>query len=62
MNKLMYRLLTVSAIMLAVGIVLPMLVSSLNLPAALWNFLQIGGIVGLVVFGAAYLMTKPKKQ
>jgi hypothetical protein len=62
MNTLMHRLLMFSAIMFAVGIALPMLVSSLNWPAGLWNFLQIGGLVGLVVFGAAYLMTKPKKQ
>ncbi len=62
MNSLMYTLLGFYAAMLAMGIVLPMRLGSASLSPALWDFLRLSGLIGLIVFGGIYFATKPNAQ
>ncbi len=64
MNKILRLLTAISATMLAAGVTLPFafqfLFGGFNWPPALWNFLQVGGLAGLTLFGIAYRLTKPR--
>jgi hypothetical protein len=64
MNRIFGKLTALCAVMLAAGVTLPFvfyfLPGGLNLPPAVWNFLQVGGGGGFVVFGVLYRLTKAR--
>jgi hypothetical protein len=64
MNKKLLLLTQISAVMFGLGIILPLsfsfLALNLNIPPIIWDTLQIGGLIGLIIFGLPYRFTKPK--
>ena len=63
MHNIVRKLLMVAAAMLAAGFTLPIALSLLGvlqgLPVVLWDVLQIGGLLGCVVFGIVARLTRP---
>lgn len=56
-NRTLYILTFISGMMFSMGILLTLFIS---LPVAVWNFLQLGGLFGLAVFGIPYRFSKRK--
>ena len=66
LNRILWILTNVAALMFGLGIALPYVFASLfdgyNWSPVIWNVLQLGGLGGLVVFGLMYRMSKPQSD